>query len=101
MEKVPVTSIRSTARNPEGYSKPISLYAPFNIKVINVGVRDSTYVLDCLLYHESDLRIDEHYTDTAGFTDHVFGSMHLLGFRFAPRIRELNRDKALHSRKIG
>ncbi|MER1573524.1 Tn3 family transposase, partial [Enterobacter hormaechei] len=40
-------------------------------KVVNVGVRDSTYVLDGLLYHESDLRIEEHYTDTAGFTDHV------------------------------
>lgn len=31
-------------------------------KVINVGVRDATYVLDGLLYHESDLRIEEHYT---------------------------------------
>jgi TnpA family transposase len=45
--------------------------------VVNVGVRDSTYVLDGLLYHESDLRIEEHYTDTAGFTDHVFALMHL------------------------
>ena len=64
-------------------------YAPFSSKVVNVGVRDSTYVLDGLLYHESDLRIDEHYTDTAGFTDHVFALMHLLGFRFEPRIRDL------------
>ncbi|WP_407244352.1 Tn3 family transposase [Klebsiella michiganensis] len=63
-------------------------YAPFHTKVVNVGVRDSTYVLDGLLYHESDLRIEEHYTDTAGFTDHVFALMHLLGFRFAPRIRD-------------
>ena len=52
-------------------------------------MRDATYVLDGLLYHESDLRIEEHYTDTAGFTDHVFALMHLLGFRFAPRIRDL------------
>jgi TnpA family transposase len=64
-------------------------YAPFSAKVVNVGIRDSTYVLDGLLYHESDLRIEEHYTDTAGFTDHVFALMHLLGFRFAPRIRDL------------
>ena len=64
-------------------------YMPFHIKVINVGVRDSTYVLDGLLYHESDLRIEEHYTDTAGFTDHVFALTNLLGFRFAPRIRDL------------
>ena len=46
-------------------------------------------ILDGLLYHESDLRIAEHYTDTAGFTDHVFALCHLLGFRFAPRIRDL------------
>lgn len=68
-------------------------YAPFSTRVVNVGVRDSTYVLDGLLYHESDLRIEEHYTDTAGFTDHVFALMHLLGFRFAPRIRDLGDTK--------
>ena len=33
--------------------------------------------------------IREHYTDTAGATDHVFGLCHLLGFRFAPRLRDL------------
>ncbi|WP_020201300.1 Tn3 family transposase [Cupriavidus sp. WS] len=64
-------------------------YAPYHSKLVNVGIRDSTYVLDGLLYHESDLRIQEHYTDTNGFTDHVFALMHLLGFRFAPRIRDL------------
>ncbi len=63
------------------------------MKVVNVGVRDSTYVLDGLLHHESDLRIEEHHTDTAGFTDHVFALMHLLGFRFAPRIRDLGDTK--------
>ena len=35
-------------------------YAPFSSKFVNVGVRDSTYVLDGLLHHESDLRIEEH-----------------------------------------
>ncbi len=68
-------------------------YSPFSTTVVNVGVRDATYVLDGLLYHESDLRIEEHYTDTAGFTDHVFGMMHLLGFKFAPRIRDLNETR--------
>ncbi len=68
-------------------------YTPFYTKVINAPVRDSTYVLDGLLYHESDLIIEEHYTDTAGFTDHVFGLTHLLGFKFAPRIRDLKEKK--------
>ena len=70
-------------------------YAPFHTKVINATVRDATHVLDGLLYHESELHIKEHYTDTAGFTDHVFALMHLLGFRFAPRIRDLA-DKRLY-----
>ena len=61
-----------------------------------------TYVLDGLLYHESDLRIEEHYTDTAGFTDHAFAVMHLLGFRFAPRIRDLGDTKLyIPSRETG
>jgi TnpA family transposase len=65
-------------------------YAPYHAKLVNVGVRDATYVLDGLLHHESDLKILEHYTDTAGFTDHVFALTTLLGFRFAPRIRDLD-----------
>jgi len=70
-------------------------YAPFHTRVINVGVRDATYVLDGLLYHESDIRVEEHYTDTSGYTDHVFALMHLLGFHFAPRIRDMQ-DKRLY-----
>ncbi|MCL2312319.1 MAG: Tn3 family transposase [Firmicutes bacterium] len=71
------------------YTHISNQYAPFYTRVINTPVRDATYVLDGLLYHESDLSIKEHYTDTSGFTDHVFGLMHLLGFYFAPRIRDL------------
>ena len=77
------------------YTHVSDQYAPFHAKVINATVRDATDVLDGLLYHESDLRIEEHYTDTTGFTDHVFALMHLLGFRFAPRIRDLA-DKRLY-----
>ncbi|QOH60464.1 hypothetical protein DI243_03130 [Paenibacillus polymyxa] len=33
-----------------------------------------------LLHHETDLAIEVHYTDTAGYTDQVFGLTHLLGF---------------------
>ncbi|MFP1453804.1 Tn3 family transposase [Escherichia coli] len=55
---------RSTGHvNPKYGSEPGRLfythisdqYAPFSTRVVNVGVRDSTYVLDGLLYHESDL----------------------------------------------
>jgi Tn3 transposase DDE domain len=36
-----------------------------------------------------------HYTDTGGATEHVFGLCHLLGFRFAPRLRDLT-DRRLY-----
>lgn len=42
-----------------------------------------------MLHHETELNIEEHYTDTAGYTDLVFGLSHLLGFRFAPRLHDL------------
>ena len=58
--------------------------------------RDATHVLDGLLDHGTDLSIQEHYTDTAGFTDHVFALCHLLGFRFAPRIQGLH-DRRLYT----
>lgn len=44
----------------------------------------------------TDLRIVEHYTDTAGATDHVFGPCHLLGYGFAPRIKNL-KDRKLYT----
>ncbi|ECN9257854.1 Tn3 family transposase, partial [Salmonella enterica subsp. enterica serovar Enteritidis] len=75
------------------YTHVSDQYSPFHSKLINVGIRESTYVLDGLLYHESDLKVEEHYTDTAGFTDHVFALMHLLGFKFAPRIKDLGKTK--------
>jgi TnpA family transposase len=43
-------------------------------------------VLDGLLYHESQLRIEEHYTDTAGFTEQVFALCHMLGLSSRPAL---------------
>ncbi len=77
------------------YSHTSDLYAPFHINMITTNLRDSTYVLDGLLYHEADLDIYEHYTDTIGFTDHVFALMHLLSFKFASRIGDL-KDKRIY-----
>jgi len=68
-------------------------YSPFHSHLVNVGDRDATWVLDGLLYHESELEIREHYTDTAGFTDHLFALMQLLGYRFAPRIRNVGETR--------
>ncbi len=64
-------------------------YAPFHAKSISSTVRDATHVLDGLLNHRTEIQTDEHYTDTSGYTEHIFALCHALGFRFAPRIRDL------------
>jgi TnpA family transposase len=51
-------------------------YGPFYTRVISATMSEAPYVLDGLHHHahQTDLRIVEHYTDTAGATDHVFGA---------------------------
>ena len=73
-------------------------YGPFHTRVISATMSEAPYVLDGLHHHahQTDLRIIEHYTDTAGATDHVFGLCHLLGYRFAPRIKDL-KDRKLYT----
>jgi TnpA family transposase len=38
----------------------------------------------------------QHYADTGGYTDQVFSTCHLLGFRFGPRLRDLG-DRKLYT----
>jgi TnpA family transposase len=77
------------------YTHVSGRYSPFHSQVIAATVSEAPYVLDGLLHHvhQTDLRIREHYTDTAGATDHVFGLCCLLGFQFAPRIKDLKERK--------
>jgi TnpA family transposase len=78
-------------------------YGPFHTRVISATMSEAPYVLDGLHHHahQTDLRIAEHYTDTAGATDHVFGLCHLLGYRFAPRIKDLKDRKLYTVEKAG
>ena len=68
-------------------------FGPFYTKVIAANASEAPHVLDGLLYHDTGLAIEEHYTDTGGVTDHVFGLCHLFGFRFAPRMRDIKERK--------
>ena len=77
----------------EFYSFVADNYAPFYSTVIECTDRDAAYVLDGLLYNESDLALDEHYTDTHGYTEVNFAAFAMLGRRFAPRIRGLKHQR--------
>lgn len=52
--------------------------------------RDSNHILDGLLYHETELEIYEHSTDTAEYVEQMFALTYLLGFKFKPRIKNLD-----------
>ena len=50
-------------------------------------------MLDGVLYHESDLDLEEHYTDTHGYTEINLAAFGMVGMRFCPRIRSLHRQR--------
>nr|WP_295745286.1 Tn3 family transposase [uncultured Acidocella sp.] len=77
------------------YTHVSDQFGPFHTKVIAATASEAPHVLDGLLYHQTGLQIAEHYTDTGGATDHVFGLCHLFGFRFAPRLRDI-KDRRLY-----
>ena|SRR5260370_18966359 len=52
------------------------------VLIISCSLREALYVLDGLLESNTILRLGEHYTDTHGFTEHVFGLCYLLGYSF-------------------
>ncbi|NRA87925.1 MAG: Tn3 family transposase [Rhizobiales bacterium] len=67
-------------------------YAPFFSTPHECADRDAPFVLDGILYNESDLNIGEHYTDTHGFTDTNFAAFAMFGKRFIPRIKGLQKQ---------
>jgi TnpA family transposase len=77
----------------EFYSFVADNYAPFYSTPIECTDRDAGFVLDGILYNESDLELEEHYTDTHGYTEINFAAFAMLGRRFCPRIRGLKRQR--------
>ena len=43
--------------------------------------------------HNDVVKSDVHSTDTHGYSEMIFGTMHLLGFSYAPRIKNLKRQR--------
>jgi hypothetical protein len=77
----------------ESYSFVADNYAPFYSTPIECTDRDAGFVLDGILYNESDLDLEEHYTDTHGYTEINFAAFAMLGRRFCPRIRGVGKQR--------
>jgi TnpA family transposase len=60
--------------------------------VISAAERESAYVIDGLM-HNDVVKSDIHSTDSHGYSEAIFGATHLLGFSYAPRIKNLKRQR--------
>ena len=63
-------------------------YAGLHMIVITGTEPDAPYILDGLLDPQTSVRPREIMTDTAGYTDIIFGLFRLLGYRYCPRLAD-------------
>ena len=68
-------------------------FAPYYATPIECSDRDAAFLLDGVLYNETDLDLEEHYVDTHGYTEINFAAFAILGRRFCPRIRGLHKQR--------
>ena len=73
-----------------GRHKPGSdRFSGLNAITVPGTMRDSLYLLAVVLEQETELNLGEIMTDTAGYTDTIFGMFYLLGIQFSPRIADI------------
>ncbi len=59
--------------------------------VFSAAERESAYVIDGLMRNDV-VKSDIHSTDTHGYSEVIFSTTHLLGFSYAPRIKNLKKQ---------
>jgi TnpA family transposase len=60
--------------------------------VFSSANRESAYVIDGLMHNEV-VQSDIHSTDAFGYSEAIFATSHLLGFCYAPRFKNLKRQR--------
>ena len=95
---VPVQTINA-APSPRyfGLRRGVTWLNAVNDQVAGIGavvvpgtMRDSLHILDTLLNLDAGPKPDMVATDTASYSDIVFGLFRMLGYRFSPRIADLS-----------
>ncbi len=80
-----------------GLKKGISSYTllanhvPINAKTIGAQEHESHYVFDVLYHNTTDIKPERHSTDTHGTNQVNFWILHVFGYEFAPRYRDLHK----------
>jgi TnpA family transposase len=71
------------------YNMASDQYSGLGAITVPGTLRDSLHLLSVVLEQETELNPTEIMTDTAGYTDSMFGIFHLLGYQFSPRIADV------------
>lgn len=102
---VPVATVNAGA-NPRyfGRGRGLTWLNYLNDQVAGIGavvvagtVRDSLHILDGLLDLDAAQRPQMLATDTASYSDQIFGLFSLLGYRFSPRLADLPDQRFWHA----
>jgi TnpA family transposase len=81
--------IRDTLdRNAASHGIASHQFTGLNAVTVPDTLRDSLNLLAIVLEQETELQPTEIMTDTAGYTDTIFGIFYLLGYQFSPRIAD-------------
>ena len=62
---------------------------PINAYIIGANEHESHYVFDILFNNTTDIQPEIHSTDTHGANEVNFALLHLFGYQFAPRYKDL------------
>jgi TnpA family transposase len=68
-------------------------FSGLNGIVIPGTIRDSVYILECLLEQQTTLNPVEIMSDTASYSDLIFGCFWLLGYQFSPRLTDIGETR--------
>jgi TnpA family transposase len=67
----------------------VANHIPVNARIIGANEHESHYVLDILFNNTSEVQPEVHSTDTHGTNEVNFAILHLFGYQFAPRYKDI------------
>ena len=74
----------------------VTNHVPANADIIGANDHESHYVFDILSNNTTDIQPEVHSTDTQGTNEVNFAILHLFGYQFAPRYKDIQ-DKVNES----
>jgi TnpA family transposase len=83
----------NTGRGVTYYNFTSDQFTGFHAIVVPGTIRDSLFILEGLLEQQTGLRPHEVMSDTAGYSDLVFGLFWLLGYQFSPRLADFGESR--------